>query len=93
MAGSQVSPVACVFPRYAARVTATIFHCYCTGVTQKRVLRAMAETGARTFDDVRRASGACTGCQSCRCELEQLLKAVHSGAVELPPSQLQPVQG
>ncbi len=67
--------------------TSTIFHCYCTGVTQKRVLRAMAETGARSFDDVRRASGACTGCQSCRCELEQLLKAVEDGTVRLPQSQ------
>ena len=67
--------------------SATIFHCYCTGVTQKRVLRAMAEKGVRSFDDVRRASGACTGCQSCRCELEQLLKAVEDGVVQLPQPQ------
>jgi bacterioferritin-associated ferredoxin len=66
--------------------TATIFHCYCTGVTQKRVLRAMAETGARELDDVRRASGACTGCQSCRCELEALLEAVADGTVALAPA-------
>ncbi len=66
--------------------TATIFHCYCTGVTQKRVLRAMAETGVREFDEVRRASGACTGCQSCRCELEALLEAVADGTVALGPA-------
>ena len=64
--------------------TDTIYHCYCTGVTQKRVLRAMAEKGARTLDEVRRASGACTGCQSCRCELEVLLQAVEDGTVQLP---------
>ena len=62
----------------------TIFHCYCTGVTQKRVLRAMAETGTRAFEDVRRASGACTGCQSCRGELECLLAAVADGRIALP---------
>lgn len=61
-----------------------IYHCYCTGVTQKRVLRAMAERGVRDFDEVRRESGACSGCQSCRCELEQLLAAVADGTVELP---------
>ena len=64
--------------------TATIYHCYCTGVTQKRVLRAMAEHGVREFNDVRRVSGACTGCQSCRCELEAMLAAVADGRVRLP---------
>lgn len=61
-----------------------IFHCYCTGVTQKRVLRAMAEKGVRSFEDVRLATGACTGCQSCRGELEDLLAAVADGRVALP---------
>ena len=61
-----------------------IFHCYCTGVTQKRVLRAMAESGVKTFDEVRRASGACTGCQSCRCELEKLIGEVLAGRIALP---------
>jgi bacterioferritin-associated ferredoxin len=64
--------------------TPTIYHCYCTGVTQKRVLRAMAEQGVRELDDVRRASGACTACQSCRCELETLLAAVADGSIPLP---------
>jgi bacterioferritin-associated ferredoxin len=65
-------------------VAGIIFHCYCTGVTQKRVLRAMAETGARSFDDLRRITGACTGCQSCRREFDQLLTAVADGSVKLP---------
>jgi len=44
----------------------------------------MAEHDVRLIDDVRRASGACTGCQSCRCELEQLIKCVEEGTVRLP---------
>ncbi|MBN8526166.1 MAG: (2Fe-2S)-binding protein [Planctomycetes bacterium] len=64
--------------------TDIIFHCYCTGVTQKRVLRAMAEQGVRSFEDIRRATGACTGCQSCRRELENLIVAVADGDVALP---------
>lgn len=67
-------------------MSSPIYHCYCTGVTQKRVLRAMAEQGVREFDDVRRASGACTGCQSCRCELEALLAAVADGTITLAPA-------
>lgn len=69
---------------------ATIYHCYCTGVTQKRVLRGMAEHGARTIDDIRRVTGACTGCQSCRCELEQLIQAVADGRVTLPDPVIKP---
>ncbi len=60
------------------------FHCYCTGVTQQQVLRAMVDHGVRSIDEVRRVSGACTGCQSCRRELEQLLAAVADGRVVLP---------
>lgn len=67
-----------------------IYHCYCTGVTQKRVLRAMADQGVRTFDDIRRVTGACTGCQSCRRELEQLITAVADGTVSLPAAEVRP---
>lgn len=67
-----------------------IYHCYCTGVTQKRVLRAMAEQGLRTVEDIRRCTGACTGCQSCRRELEQLVQAVADGAVALPKPEVRP---
>lgn len=70
--------------------TDIIFHCYCTGVTQKRVLRAMAEHGVRTVDDIRRCTGACTGCQSCRRELELLVQAVVDGSVPLPRIEVRP---
>ncbi len=64
--------------------TATIFHCYCLGITQKKVLRAMSEQGITGVEDIRRMTGACTGCQSCRRELDQLVAAVADGTVELP---------
>lgn len=67
-----------------------IFHCYCTGVTQKRVLRAMADLGIREVDDIRRATGACTGCQTCRGELVALIKAVEAREVVLPSAEARP---
>lgn len=69
---------------------AIIYHCYCTGVTQKRVLRAMAEQDVRTVEDIRRVTGACSGCHSCRRELEQLIDAVADGSVALPPREVRP---
>lgn len=60
-----------------------LYHCYCTGVTQQRVLITMAG-GEQTIDGIRRTTGACTGCQSCRRELESLLEAVAAGSVQLP---------
>jgi bacterioferritin-associated ferredoxin len=67
-----------------------IYHCYCTGVTQKRVLRAMVDQGVRSVDDIRRVTGACTGCQSCRRELESLITAVADGCVRLPAAEIKP---
>jgi NAD(P)H-nitrite reductase large subunit len=61
-----------------------IFHCYCVGVTQRRVLETLAAGCPREVGALRRATGACTGCQSCRPELEALLTAVARGAVALP---------
>lgn len=61
-----------------------VFHCYCTGITQKKVLRAMAAHGLAAVEEVRRATGACTGCQSCRRELEQLVSMVADGRIAVP---------
>ncbi len=47
--------------------------CYCTGVTRATVLAAVRTQGCRTVDEVQRATGACTGCRTCRPELERLL--------------------
>lgn len=62
-----------------------IFHCYCTGVTQERVLHALAAGAQRNVDGIRLATGACTGCQTCRRELEALIIAVADGRVQVPP--------
>jgi NAD(P)H-nitrite reductase large subunit len=47
--------------------------CYCTRVTRAQVLAAIAEQGCRSVEDLQRATGACTGCRTCRPELDQLL--------------------
>lgn len=46
--------------------------CYCTRVTRAQVLAAI-EQGCRSIEDLQRATGACTGCRTCRPELDQLL--------------------
>ena len=51
------------------------FRCYCTGVTGERVAAAFA-TGATSVEDQQRTTGACTGCRTCRFELDGLLSAL-----------------
>lgn len=48
--------------------------CHCTGVQRAQVLAAVA-AGCRTVEDIRRRTGACGGCGSCRPELQALLEA------------------
>lgn len=48
--------------------------CYCTGVMKDDVVEAVLKGGCRTLDEVRSATGACSGCRSCRPELESLIK-------------------
>jgi NAD(P)H-nitrite reductase large subunit len=60
---------------------APIYHCYCTNVTQKRVVRAYA-AGHHDIDAIQRETRACTGCQSCRGELEQLIALLDRGEIE-----------
>jgi len=47
--------------------------CHCTGVDRQQVVEAIRTQGLKTFDQVRRATGACFGCQTCRPELECLI--------------------
>ena len=67
------------------------FHrCHCTGVQRAAVLAAIV-AGARSIDELRRATGVCTGCSTCYPELRQLLGDVACGRVNpaadsLPPS-------
>jgi NAD(P)H-nitrite reductase large subunit len=48
--------------------------CYCTGVVRSEAVAALRANRCRTVDELRRACGACFGCQTCRPELEQLIK-------------------
>ena len=48
--------------------------CHCTGVSRAQVLQAIA-AGCTTVDELRRRTGACSGCGSCRPELRALLAA------------------
>lgn len=54
--------------------------CHCTGVRRPAVLAAIA-TGCRTVDEVRRATGACSGCSTCYPEVRQLLRECADGRV------------
>ena len=66
--------------------------CYCTGVLRAQVVAALRGGGAggaqpcRSFDEVRRATGACFGCQSCRPEIEQLMREEQARAVNAQQS-------
>ncbi len=46
--------------------------CHCIGVRRDVLLRAIVG-GCRTVEDLQRVTGACTGCRSCRPDLDRLL--------------------
>ncbi len=56
--------------------------CHCTGVRRDTVLRAIAD-GCTSVESIRRATGACSGCQTCWPELARLLQDVAAGRVPL----------
>ncbi len=58
--------------------------CYCTAVTRATVLAAVQAQGCRTVEEIQRATGACTGCRTCRPELERLLADCRRGDGPLP---------
>ncbi|MBA2480984.1 MAG: (2Fe-2S)-binding protein [Planctomycetes bacterium] len=47
--------------------------CYCTGVLKPAVVAAIRVGKCTTVDALRRATGVCCGCQTCRPEIEALL--------------------
>jgi NAD(P)H-nitrite reductase large subunit len=51
------------------------FHCYCIGVTRQQVIDAF-EQGARAVEELRSSIRVCTGCATCRPDLEALLAAM-----------------
>ncbi len=48
--------------------------CHCLHVRRGRIERAIREQGARTVEEVRFWTRACSGCRSCRTDLERLLE-------------------
>ena len=52
--------------------------CHCTGVRRAEVLAALAD-GARSVGELRTVTGVCSGCRTCACELEALLREVRRG--------------
>lgn len=49
-------------------------HCHCTNIQRAEVLAAIAD-GCRTVDQLRAVIGVCTGCGTCRPELDAVLTA------------------
>ncbi|MBX3471067.1 MAG: (2Fe-2S)-binding protein [Planctomycetes bacterium] len=47
--------------------------CRCLFVREGRIRRAVRERGLRTVEDVQFWTRACTGCRSCRVEVEELI--------------------
>lgn len=48
--------------------------CHCLFVREGRLRRAVVERGCRSVEDVQYWTRACTGCRSCRVEVERLLR-------------------
>jgi NAD(P)H-nitrite reductase large subunit len=71
--GHDATPVPHVHPLIAG------YHCWCTGVDGAAVVQAVA-CGAANVDAVRRATGACTRCGSCRPELDACVAQLVPGS-------------
>jgi nitrite reductase (NADH) large subunit len=68
--------------------------CNCTGVRRAEVLAALAG-GARSVGELRAVTGVCSGCRTCACELEALLRQVRVGeaACATPKAPPAPIRG
>jgi NAD(P)H-nitrite reductase large subunit len=49
-----------------------ILVCFCHGVPEP-VIRQAIKDGAKTLEDVKKATRASTGCGGCTCEVERIL--------------------
>ena len=48
--------------------------CHCFRITDAMMRRMVAERGLTTVDEVSDLTGACRGCQTCRPEIEAILR-------------------
>ena len=53
--------------------------CACFRITEEALRRLIEERGCATVEDVAALTGACRGCQTCRPEIEVVLRAVNGG--------------
>lgn len=60
--------------------------CHCLFVREGRIRRAVRERGLRSVEDVQFWTRACTGCRSCRVEVERIVaqERAHLDAVRRP---------
>lgn len=47
--------------------------CTCNGVSRKRIHSAIQEEGAKSVEDIRELTGACTVCQNCKPTIQEIL--------------------
>ena len=53
--------------------------CACFRITEESLRRLVAEKDCSTVEDVAALTGACRGCQTCRPEIEAVLREVKGG--------------
>lgn len=53
--------------------------CHCLGVTEDQLVSALVTLGLRTVKDVRRHTGAGTGCNACHLKIQSYIE-VHSSS-------------
>lgn len=58
--------------------------CHCFRITEATLRRMIEEKGCTCVEDVAVLTGACRGCQTCRPDIEAMLRAVN-GPVPPPP--------
>ncbi|HCT84190.1 MAG: hypothetical protein A2X11_12960 [Bacteroidetes bacterium GWE2_42_24] len=58
--------------------------CLCASVTRKAIIHVIKNRGARSIGEVRRLTGANTGCRKCTSKIEQLLAENSDELYQLP---------
>ncbi len=57
--------------------------CHCLGVTEEQLVSAVSERDLRTLREVRRQTGAGTGCNACHRRIQLLLDSYSSSPAEI----------
>ena len=57
--------------------------CHCLGVTEDELVAALTNHGLRTVRDVRRHTGAGTGCNGCHRRIEVYIQSYSSSSAEI----------